>query len=154
MDLKVIESEGNGGDLVKTNKDLTTIEGLQNMPYIAMFGGNVEASTPTERLENEQAFDWWGNSLLHPNDPQVQFNSLTEKKLLEVALNSAGRIQIEEAIIKDLEFMSEFATVSISASIVSTDRIEILIKIKEPDNIEAKVFIFIWESTNQELTTT
>lgn len=151
MDLQVIENKGNGGDIVKTNKDLVTIEGLQNMPYIAMFGGNVEASTPTERNENELAFDWWGNNLLHPNQPKVQFNSLTEKRLLDVALNSAGRIQIEEAIKKDLEFMSDFATVSVSASIVSTDRIEIAINIQEPDNLEGKTFIFIWNATDQEL---
>ncbi len=151
MDLQVIENEGNGGELVKTNKDLITIEGLQNMPYIAMFGGNVGASTPTERNENELAFDWWGNNLLHPNQPKVQFNSLTEKRLLEVALDSAGRIQIEEAIKKDLEFMSDFATVSVAASIISTDRIQIAINIQEPDNLEGKTFIFIWDATNQEL---
>ncbi len=152
MDVQVIESKGNGGDLVKTNKDIVTIEGLQNMPYIALFGGNVEASTPTERVESELAFDWWGNNLLLPNEPAPQFNSLTERTLQEVALNSAGRIQIEEAIRKDLDFMSEFATVSVSASIISTDRVEILIRIQEPDNLEDNSFVFIWDATEQELT--
>jgi hypothetical protein len=33
MDLKVIE-EGNGGELVKTAKDLVVISGLQNMVYL------------------------------------------------------------------------------------------------------------------------
>ncbi len=152
MDVQVIESSGNGGDLVKTDKDIVTIEGLQNMVYIALFGGNVEASTPTERLESELAFDWWGNSLLHPNELAAQFNSETERRLLEVSLNSAGRIQIEEAIRKDLEFMSEFSTVEVSASIISTDRIEILVRIQEPDNLEGNAFIFLWDATNQELT--
>ena len=152
MDVQVIESKGNGGDLVKTNKDIVTIEGLQNMPYIALFGGNVEASTPTERVESELAFDWWGNNLLLPNEPAPQFNSLTERTLQEVALNSARRIQIEEAIRKDLDFMSEFATVSVSASIISTDRVEILIRIQEPDNLEDNSFVFIWDATEQELT--
>ena len=152
MDLQVIESNGDGGDLVKTDKDLVTIDGLQNMPYLGMFGGNTEASTPTERVENELAFDWWGNNLLLPNQPAVQFNSLTERTLREVALNSAGRIQIEEAVKKDLEFMSEFSTVTVAVSIVSTDRIEIAIKIVEPNNLEDKSFLFIWDATNQELT--
>ena len=152
MDVQVIENSGNGGDLVKTDKDIVTIEGLQNMPYIALFGGNVQASTPTERLESELAFDWWGNNLLHPNELAAQFNSETERRLLEVSLNSAGRIQIEEAIRKDLEFMSEFSTVEVSASIISTDRIEILVRIQEPDNLEGNAFIFLWDATNQELT--
>lgn len=152
MDLLVIEADGNGGDLVKTNKDLVTIEGLQNMVYIALFGGNTEASTPIERVDNELAFDYWGNTLLHPNEPQAQFNSLTERTLTETALNSSGRIKIEEAIKSDLAFMEAFATVTVSTSIVSTDRIEITIRLQEPDNLEDKSFIFIWDATEQELT--
>ncbi len=152
MDLLVIESGGNGGDLVKTNKDLVTIEGFQNMVYIALFGGNTEASTPIERVDNELSFDYWGNTLLHPNEPQAQFNSLTERTLTETALNSSGRIKIEEAIESDLAFMEAFATVTVSTSIVSTDRIEITIRLQEPDNLEDKSFIFIWDATEQELT--
>lgn len=151
MDVKVIENVGNGGDLVKTNKDIETIEGLQNMAYIALFGGNPEASTPTERLINEQAFDFWGNSLLHPNNIAAQFNSLTERRLMEVALTSAGRIQIEQAVAKDVEFMSEFATVQIDVKIIGTDRIQIIIFIQEPDNEESKAFKFLWDSTQAEL---
>ena len=73
---------------MKTNKDLVTIEGLQNMVYIALFGGNTEASTPIERIDNELAFDYWGNTLFDLNEPQAQFNSLTERTLTETALNS------------------------------------------------------------------
>ena len=58
MDLKLIET-GNGGDLVKNSKDLEVIFGFQNMPYLALFGGNPGFSTPTQRPENSQAFDWW-----------------------------------------------------------------------------------------------
>jgi len=40
MDLEIVETL-NGGDLLIKNNDLSMIEGLQNMPYIGMFGGNV-----------------------------------------------------------------------------------------------------------------
>jgi hypothetical protein len=149
MDLKVIET-GNGGDLARKLNDLFVINGLQNMPYLAMFGGNP-VSTPTKRLPNEQAFDFWGNSLFHPNDQGLQFNSTTEKKLLDVALTSSGRVQIENAVKEDLKFMKQFAQVNVSVSITDVDRVEISIKLTKPDNLQEKEFIYIWDSTKKEL---
>ncbi len=150
MDLQLVETQ-NGGDIVKKPKDLVVIEGFQNMIYLGMFGGNVEASTPLTRLENEQAFDWWGNNLLFPNDTSTQLNSLTERTLNNVALNSFGRTVIEKAVKKDLEFMSPFAAVSVTVSIISTDRIAIAIKVVRLDNLEQRAFIYIWDATNREL---
>ncbi len=146
----MIES-GNGGDLVLLGNDLATIFGWQNMVYLALFGGNVAGSTPVERIESEQAVDYWANGLINPNTPAVQFNSLTERTLKEVALNSSGRLTIENAVIEDLAFMSDFAQVSVTVSIVTDDRVLIFITILEPDNLEPKKFQFIWDSTKQEL---
>lgn len=150
MDLKLVETN-NGGDIIKNPKDLQVIYGLENMPYLALFGGNVNASTPVRRLSNEQAKDWWGNTLFFPNDAGLQFNSLTEGVLQNVALNSSGRVQIEQAVLSDLAFMKEFAEVSVSVSIPATDRVEISITIQEPDNQQAKEFTFLWDATKNEL---
>lgn len=150
MDLK-IEEHGNGGELVKTSKDLTVIEGFENMVYLAMFGGNVEQSTPVNRPENVQMFDWWANDLFFKNNPSLQFNSITERTLNEVALNSAGRILIEEAVLSDLEFMTEFAEVSAQVNIKDHDRVEIKVFIGEPNNIQGKKFEYIWDATRQSL---
>ncbi|MBL4810412.1 MAG: hypothetical protein JKY43_10205, partial [Phycisphaerales bacterium] len=57
-DLRIIEN-GDGGDAVLNGNDLEIINGFQNMPYLGMFGGNIKASTVGEKVENEQAFDWW-----------------------------------------------------------------------------------------------
>ena len=145
MDLRVIET-GNGGDLLANGKDLSMVFSFENMPYLAMFGGNVDASTPVKRLLSEQAFDWWGNSLLFTNDSSIQFNSLTEKTLNETALNSSGRLVIENAIKTDLEFMKPFAEVKVSTQIIDTDAIKINISIKKPENLEENKFIYIWEA--------
>lgn len=150
MDLQVIETN-NGGDIVKNPKDLSVIYGFQNMVYLAMFGGNVEASTPLERIETEQAFDWWGNALFFPNDTSVQMNSLTERTLKTIPLNSFGRTLIEKAVKKDLEFMNSFSTVDVDVSITATDRIEISVKVVRLDNLEERAFIYIWDATNSEL---
>lgn len=152
MDLKVIES-GNGGDLVKNPKDLAVISGLENMVYLGMFGGNPEQSTPTRRLPSEQAFDWWGNSLFFPNDTSRQFNSETERTLNNVALTSSGRRQIEEAVIKDLEFMQPFATVTVSVTIPERDKVNISVTLQEPQNLQEKKFVYIWDATKNELMT-
>lgn len=150
MDLRLIES-GNGGDLVKKPKDLEVISGFENMIYLALFGGNPGYSTPITRLENEQAFDWWGNSIFFPNNPGLQFNSFTENVLNTVSLTSSGRIQIENAVKSDLSFMNEFAGVTIDVSIPETDKVIISISVQEPDNIDERRFVYLWDATRLEL---
>lgn len=152
MDIKILET-GNGGDLEKKTKDLSLVYGLENMPYLALFGGNVEASTPIKRNEGEQAFDFWANTLLMSNNPGIQFNSFTERVLNNTPLTSAGRILIEQAVKKDLEFMKKFAEVTVSVTIPATDKLEIGIKLLEPTNRQRREFIFIWDATRMELET-
>lgn len=150
MDLQVIETF-NGGDLVKTPKDLVTIEGFQNMPYLALFGGNPGFPTPTNRAENSQAFDWWGNNLFLRDTPNLQFNSQTEFVLQTVALNSQGVSLIQQAVENDLRFMQEFANVSVSVVVITDDVVSIGIFIQEPTNQQNKAFVFIWDATEGEL---
>lgn len=150
MDLELIET-GNGGDIVKNKTDLQVIQGFQNMPYLALFGGNPNNSTPVERPENSQAFDWWGNNLLFRDNPEFQFNSLTEQALMDVSVSSSGVAKIQESVEKDLEFMKAFADLQVSVSIISDDRIEIKVEIDQPDNEQNKEFVFIWDATEQEI---
>jgi hypothetical protein len=149
MDLAIVETD-NGGDFIKKSKDLETIEGFQNMPYLGMFGGNVKASTTNKRLANEQAFDFWGNSLLK-NEVSIQFNSLTERRIFDTPLTSAGRMIIEQAVKEDLKFMQPFAKVAVVVSIIATDKLLIAIRLQEPDNFQQKDFIFLWDATRREL---
>jgi hypothetical protein len=150
MDLK-LKDEGNGGELIKTTNDLAVIDGFQNMVYLALFGGNVKASTPTQRIATEQDFSWWGNNLFNEGDESVQFNSETERALDNIALTSSGRVLIQQAVEKDLEFMQDFATVIVTIAIVGPDKIAIGVRVIEPDNLQKQDFIFIWNATDQEL---
>lgn len=150
MDLKIVETY-DGGDVVKTTKDLKIIYGLSNMPYLALFGGCVEASTPTERIASEQNFDWWGNDLLMRDNRGLQFNSETERALKNIPLTSAGRQLIEQAVIRDLQHMKELARIGVSVVIIATDVVRIGIRVEEPDNLEQRDFIFIWDATRGEL---
>lgn len=148
-DFRMIETN-DGGDFVLIGADLQMIDGFQNMPYIGLFGGNVESNTQ-QFLPTEQRFDFWGNNLLMLNNAAVQFNSNTERILNQSALTSSARLQIENAVKADLDFFRSFATVSVAASITATDRIEINIRIVELATQESTEFVYIWDSTEQEL---
>jgi hypothetical protein len=148
MDTVIVETY-NGGDISKIGNDVLTVNGFENMPYIAMFGGNPDQLTPTVRIVGEQNFDWFGNAF--ETDAILQTNSLTERTLRSVALNSAGRVQIEQAVNADLSFMSSFAKVTVVVSIISDDRVQIDINILELRNLQNTAQRFIWDSTRQVL---
>lgn len=150
MDLELIET-GNGGDIIKNRKDVSVIFGFENSPYLSMFGGNVLQSTQPERLVSEQSYDFWGNNLLMFGDDSIQFNSLTERALLETPLNSAGRVLIEEAVKKDLQNMQDYCDVKVEVIIPIQDHLIIAIRLQKLGNIERRDFIYIWDATNQEL---
>jgi hypothetical protein len=154
MDLAFIEANGNGGDLQIRGNDVFMIEGWGNMPYLGMFGGNVEAVT-RERFAGEQAFDWWGNNLLLPQDQSKQFNSVLEKALMEVSLTSNGRVQIQKKVLEDLAFMKVFAELAVEVEFENIDRVKIVIKVKQPATVQGRIpdayraYIFIWDGTRQ-----
>ena len=150
MDLELLEN-GNGGDLVKKPKDLSVINGFQNMAYLALFGGNPNHSTPVTRPDNKRMFDWWGNSLLFRDNQKVQFNSLTEQTLYDVAVTSSGVAKVEQSVKRDLAFMMEFANLEISVLVISDNEIEIKVLIDQPSNEQNKLFVYIWDSTKKEL---
>lgn len=131
FDLAIIETL-NGGDLQQKGNDLAVVNGIENMIYLALFGGNLEASTQSNIVQ-AQSFDYWANSLLMLNTPSQQFNSETERTINSTALTSSGRVLIENAIKKDLEFFSDLgATIEVTVDIVATDKIKVSIRVTLP----------------------
>ena len=74
-----------------------------------------------------------------------------ENALNTTALDSSGRITIEEAAKKDLEFMKDIADVSVDVSILSDDKVSIFAKLKEPENIQVQEYQFIWDGLKNEV---
>lgn len=144
LDIKLYET-GNGGDIMIKGNDLETVQGFENFPYLAMFGGNVEQTTQQVGAGDEQRFDWWGNAFLPKQNTQM--NSITEKKLITTAITSQGRILIEEAIKADLAFMQSFANISVAVTVISDDWLNIAVTIQEPTNLQGKQYQFIWDAT-------
>lgn len=129
FDVSVIETL-NGGDLQQVGNDLAVVYNIENMIYLGMFGGNIEASTDNNAVKVE-SFDYWANSLLMFNNPSQQFNSLTERTINSVPLTSSGRVLIENAIKKDLEFFKDLGgIVTVSVEIIATDKIKVSIRVE------------------------
>lgn len=156
MDVAVLNTL-NGGDIQVIGNDLASQNGWGNMVFLGLFGGNIDAVTDNNRVATQEANDFWGNTVLFPQDSDKQFNSTTEKTLKTVALNSSGRVKIEQAVKNDLAFMQSFANITVLVKIVSDDRIEIGIKVEEPENLNGRLpdqyrqFVLIWDATKQEI---
>ena len=86
-DIQLYET-GSGGDFAIVNNDLLMGESLYQQIMLALFGGNIQASTKQFYLETEERFDYWGNSLIWKDVKSKQFNSETERTLKNNALNS------------------------------------------------------------------
>ena len=105
----LIYETGNGGDLLLRGNDMASVTGLENSPYLALFGGS----------------DWWCNYLT-----DNKFVSLTENTLLDVALTSSGRKRIEDAILTDLAYLNNVdAEYSASVTIAGANRVSMEISI-------------------------
>lgn len=148
-DVYLIET-GDGGDAVLLGNNIKTISGFENMIYIGLFGGNPGNPTLGAK-QQEQIFDFWGNYMLEPSERRVWFNSNTEYVLENTALTSAGRIEIEQAVLSDLEFMREFAEISVNVQIIEVDKVKITITIFEPSIQNTIEFSYIWNQTQQEI---
>jgi len=146
-----LHETGNGGDIQLQGNDLVITGSIFNQIYMGIFGGNPVASTTGTELDTEQRLDWFGNGLLFQDEPEIQQNSTLERTLNEVALNSSGRLQIEEAVKADLAFLRDVAEISVETSVTDIDRIQITILAQEPDNIQEQAFIFIWDATKEEI---
>lgn len=140
-DILIYES-GNGGEISIVNGDIQSTDSLANQSYLAHFGGNLEALTTGEETENTERFDWWGNTFLSQEN---QMNSLLEKTLNEVALNSSGRITLERKSKEDLGFLKDFGEISTTVQISSNDKVRI------SDKINQTKVDFIWNATKEEI---
>ena len=143
-DLLIYES-GDGGEFSLKNDDLETVSSITNQVYLAFFGGNLEQDTSDIIEDGEERSDWWGNELL-----DIPFNSKLERTLNNVALNSSGLRQIENAAKEDLKYLTYFADIIITASIESVNKLNLLVQLIEPDNQSFKIK-FVWDNLRTEL---
>lgn len=144
-DLLIYET-GDGGDLKVLNNDLALTTSLYNQVYLCLFGGNVEASTKGNELENEKRFDWWANDLLDLN-----FNSETERIINTVTLNPFGRLKILQAVKNDLKPIDLVANYTVEVILENVNRFKILINLTEKLNKQEKIIQILWDISKDEV---
>lgn len=137
MDIR-IRDNGTGGDFYLVNGEIVMCDGLLNESYLAHFGGNTEAITTGEELDNEERLDWWGNVFMP--DSKHFMNSELEKALSEVTINASGRKYIENKGKDDLKHISEIAKVECNVYLDGNDRIKIV------DKINSLVIVTDWNN--------
>ena len=149
-DLHIFES-GDGGELALLSGDLVLADSLYQVIYIALFGGNKEASTLGNEIQGSERFDYWANELIFKNKPNKQFNSETEKVLEQVTINSEGRLKIESAVKQDLTFLKKIVNLSINILILDSNKISINLKLESVRNQSDKALQFIWDNAKKEI---
>ncbi len=149
-DIHLFET-GSGGDFAIVNNDLLMGESLYQQIYLALFGGNIEASTKPSYLASEERFDYWGNSLIWKDAKAKQFNSETERTLGNVALNSSGRLSILQAANNDLDYLKGVVDFTVEVGIESVSRISITVSFGEKTNQQDKVLQMVWNNSKNEV---
>jgi phage gp46-like protein len=149
-DINLHES-GNGGEMAIVSNDLLMGESLFQQVYLALFGGNIEAITRGDELITEERFDYWANPLFFSEIPSKQFNSITEKTINSVALNSQGRLSIINAINEDLSYLTELLNYSIDVQIFEVNKIRIIINFTPKNNQQSRVLQLVYDNAKNEL---
>lgn len=129
------------GELEIKNKKIATDNTLETPVYISLFGGNVEASTTTQRNEpGIDNLDWFGN-LYQKEQNKEPFNSLTEKTIKTKALVSGNIKFFEQAILSDLNWLIKNKIAKETKPVVTitgNNNLKLEITIKRPDKTEEK----------------
>ena len=149
-DISLFET-GSGGDFAVIDNDLLMGESLYQQIYIALFGGNIEASTKSVYLDSEERFDYWGNTLIWKDEKTKQFNSETERAIQNNALNSSGRLNILQAVNVDLEYLKTIINFEADVSILSRDNLRITVSFTEKTNQQNKALQLIYDNAKKEV---
>jgi len=149
-DIQLFET-GAGGDFSIVSDDLLMGESLYQQIFLALFGGNIEASTKISYLSTEERFDYWGNSLIWNNEKTKQFNSETERAIQNNVLNSSGRLNIIQAVNVDLEYLKTLIVFSVDVQIMGRDNLKIIVSFSALSNQQDKVLEMVYNNAKNEV---
>ena len=149
-DIQLFET-GAGGDFAIVSDDLLMGESLYQQIFLALFGGNIEASTKISYLSTEERFDYWGNSLIWNNEKTKQFNSETERAIQNNVLNSSGRLNIIQAVNVDLEYIKTLIVFSVDVQIMGRDNLKIIVSFSDLSNQQDKALEVVYNNAKNEV---
>jgi hypothetical protein len=149
-DISIFET-GSGGDFAIVDNDLLLSESLYQQVFLALFGGNIEASTKDVYLPTEERSDYWGNSLIWKNEKTKQFNSETERAIQNNALNSSGRLVIITAMDMDLSYLKSMINYTVEVQINGRDNLRLIVNFSEKSNQQDRVLQLVYNNAKKEV---
>lgn len=126
VDVKLFQLD-DGGEIECINGVVTMDDGVATAVYLSLFGGNEDDSGTDADLSRE----FWGNKLT--NDPSEKQRSETQHLLRSLPITSGNLRLIEEAVARDLAWMTESEVASFvgaEVSIPAINTVKILVKVE------------------------
>jgi len=140
----VILFQINDGGEINVEKGIAEMSGgLATAAYLSLFGGNQDDD---KRANNN--LTWWAN--LNENNPIDQYRSETQNLLNNIAATSNNLLRLEEAARRDLAWLIEgsiASDISVVASIIAINRVELSIDIEAVGRESSFEFVANWRST-------
>jgi len=113
----------NGGDVTLEGGDLLVGNGLESAAVLSLWGGNIE----DDGLPGDDDKQWWANTITTKNDSQLR--SETQKLLASIPATSGNLRRLQDAIARDLDWMTENIAEKILISVQLTGVKRVLITI-------------------------
>ena len=123
---------------MSATKGVEETDSLVNMIILGIFGGNVEASEPISRKEDEIINSYWGNSHGYIE------NSKTERFLKSLVLSSSTPEKVEQVVLSDLAYLNEYLNIECEVSIPYRDRLQIDIYISRKNAKRTSKLAIVW----------
>lgn len=129
----------NGSDfIISESTGVAETESMINMIVLGIFGGNVEASEPITRTDDEVIKSYWGNSNGYNE------NSNTERLLRNVILSSSTPRIVEKSVLSDLDFLKENMDIECDVIIPFRDRLQINIYLRRKGGGRTSKASILW----------
>lgn len=131
------------GDICIEGGDVELSPGLETAAYLSLFGGNLADDGSQNNPNN-----WWGNSL--ETDPSFEYRSQTQYLLGTIPPTTKNLLRLESAVKNDLKWLEDVSaanSVSVSASLIGLNKVQIAIDIKA-EGLEAQFnFVENWRAS-------
>jgi len=138
MEDLILYETGQGGELRSFDGELEMTEGFGSAVYISLFGGEKDDS-------------FWANDLLFNGNDSEVIKSRTPESLQKYSLTKSNLSRIKTAVEQDLEWLKEFATISVDLQLTGFNKLRINIKITEPESQNEENFSLNWDGIKNEL---
>lgn len=130
------------GDIIVEGGIVEMNDGLATSAYVSMFGGNED-----DTGRDEDFASWWGNA--DETDPDFQYRSETQNLLQAIPATSANLRRIEDAAVRDLEWMitkGVASEVNVSATIPDVNQVALSVDINAIGEERRFVFLENWKA--------